>query len=135
VRTKIASHRRELEKLLPTRPISGMIFAVNGEIQVADLMGNPPLFADLKEKLLSAYILEALEHQIDPNAPKLEKKAGKAFMDDAMAAPAIGNKGSLGTKGVQKESADSVSNETIDLGTNKKVRSTYINKKKKMMYK
>lgn len=130
VRRQIASHRSELEKLLPSRPISGMIFAVNGEIQVADLMGNPPLFADLKEKLLSAYILEALEHQVDPKAPKLGKKAGKAFMDEAMAAPEVNSKASLGTRGVQKENAESVSNETTDLETDKKVRSTYIKKKR-----
>lgn len=131
VRKKIATYRGELDKLLPSRPISGMIFAINGEIQVADLLDNPLLFGSLREKLLSAYILEAIEHQVDPNARRIDKKIGKSFVDDAEAAPSSEGIGGLGTRGVKKESKDTIGNETWDLQTGKTVRRTYINKKKK----
>lgn len=68
VRRKSAHYRRELERLLPSAPVAGVVFAVNGEVQVADLFGDAALFGQLQEKLLSAYILEALEHDVDPDA-------------------------------------------------------------------
>jgi hypothetical protein len=131
LRKKIAGYRTSLEALLPAKPIAGAIFAINGEIQVADVFDNPKLFGSLKEKLLSAYILEALEHQIDADAPKLEKGKAKKFLDDAQAAPSSKPRKSIRATSYEKENDDAKGVETVDDATGKRVRSTYINKKKK----
>lgn len=130
VRQRIAGYRSELEKLLPTAPIAGVIFAINGEIQVADLFGNPELFGALREKLLSAYILEALEHDVDADAKPLAKSVGAGFVEDAKKAPTQGKLKSLRGVTTRKESDAALSSEVVDELDGAPVRSTYINKKK-----
>jgi hypothetical protein len=131
IRSRIAGYRSDLAKQLPSRPMSGVIFAINGEIQVADLFENSALFGDLSEKLLSAYILSALEQQIDPSAPKLEKGKAAKFLDDARDAPSVESKKSGRATNYKKDTADAYGSDTVDSATGKSVRSTYINKKKK----
>ena len=36
--------------------LAGVVFAINGDIRVADLFGNPLLFGKLQNKLLTAYV-------------------------------------------------------------------------------
>ncbi len=131
LRGRISGYRTELAKLLPSKPMIGVIFAINGDIQVADLFENPDLFSDLSDKLLSSYILEALEHQVDRNAPKLAKTKAAKFVDDAQSSNSVSSKKSGRATNYKKDTEDALGNETFDDATGKKVRSTYINKKKK----
>lgn len=127
VRAKIAPYRERIVKLLPgDKRLAGLIFAINGKIRVADLFGNPVLFGDVREKLLSAYILEALGQQVDRNAAPISAKAAKGFIDAGrkakrMAAPSSGR-----SQNYKFEDNQLVGGETVDKG--KKVRETYMSK-------
>lgn len=130
VRGQIAHYRRALEQLLPSAPSTGYIFAINGQIQVADVFNNPLLFADLREKLLSSYILEALEHQVDAKAKPLPKAAAAKFVGDSRAAPASKSTVNGKARSVQKEDATHLGSETYDQDNGESIRSSYINKAK-----
>jgi hypothetical protein len=127
VRGKIAPYREHIVKLLPgDKRLAGMIFAINGKIRVADLFGNPVLFGDVRDKLLSAYILEALGQQVDRSAAPISAKAAKGFIDAGrkakrMAAPSSGR-----SKNYKFEDKQLVGGETTDNGA--KVRETYMSK-------
>ena len=114
LRRRVAHHRAEVLRQLPDARLSGFVFAINGEVRVADLFTNPLLFSDLQEKLLSAYILEALEQQVRPGAKKMDKAGAKAFYDDAKAAPRVGSKASGNAINVKKKKKGMVGTETTD---------------------
>ena len=93
VRKRIAKFRNEIYSRLPQdSQMAGFVFAVNGKIRVADLFGNPVLFSDLREKLVSSYILEALEHEVDKAAPNVSVGAAKGFMQNGRGAKRGGQK-------------------------------------------
>lgn len=120
LRRRVASHRQELVRQLPDARLSGFVFAVNDEVRVADMFTNPLLFADLQEKLLSAYILEALEQQAPPPSQRakagkeFDKAKAKAFYEDAKAAPQVGNKTSGDAVTFKKKKKGMVGTETKD---------------------
>jgi hypothetical protein len=127
VRAKIAPYREEILKLLPKdAQLAGLIFAINGKIRVADLFGNPVLFADLKSKLLSAYILEALDQQVIKNAPTLNAAAAEHFVGKARQLKKVKQSSSGRSINYKLEDKDQIGSETVDQGTGKKVRETYI---------
>lgn len=129
VRKKIRPYVRELEARLPRdERLAGLVFGVNGKIHVADIFGNPVLFTDLSDKLLSAYVLEALGHQVDKRAKPVSSKAAEAFIGKGRKSKARGVKRSGRADNVKKESADFIGNETIDAESKKTVRETYIGK-------
>lgn len=130
LRRRIKTYREELERRLPSQAMTGFIFAINGTIQVADVFNNPLLFPDLREKLLSAYILEALEHQVDRNAKPLPATAAAKFVEEGKNAPP--KKAVLNGKArsVQKDDPTHLGTETYDEDAKQAVRSSYINKAK-----
>lgn len=131
VRARIARYRRQLAARLPADlKVAGMVFAINGEIRVADLLGNPVLFSDLKDKLLSAYILEALGQQVVRNARPVSKGAARRFLRDARKARKYKLKGAGQSDNYRRESSNVIGAETVDKKTGKMVRETYIRKKR-----
>ncbi len=126
VRRQIANYRGELRKLLPKDgTLAGFVFGINGQIRVADLFGNPPLLADLQDKLLSAYILEALEHEVAPDAQPVQKDAAEQFFDTARKAPRQAPKRSGRAKVWKKRGKGFVGSETLDEATGSPVRESY----------
>lgn len=127
LRKRIKKHREHiLGKLGDDPQLAGFVFAINGKIRAADLFGNPVLFADLRDKLVSAYVLEALEHQVDPNAPKLRSGKAKAFFDGARAAPKGPATKSGRATNYKKRLKGVTGAETVDDETKDMVRETYI---------
>lgn len=129
VRAKIAPYRRKIAGLMPKNiKLAGVVFAINGRIRVADLFGNPVLFKDLQDKLLSAYVLEALGEQVDRRARPVSKAAAKAWLGKARKAKKVRYKKQGRSVNFKKETPNSIGNETMDQGTGKTVRETYISK-------
>jgi hypothetical protein len=131
LRNKIGPYRRQLVSKLPAGvQIAGIVFAINGQIRVADLFGNPLLFAALRDKLLSAYILEALDHQVVRNAPAVSRKSAKDWLDKARRVKKRRGKKSGRAVNYDMEDQNTIGSETVDPKAGIKVRETYINKKK-----
>ncbi len=132
VRERIARHRAAIKAMLPRGRLAGFVFAVNGEVRVADLFGNPVLLDALSDKLISAYVLEALEEPTDAAARPLEAKAAAAFVTSGKKA-ATTRQVTVGTSAnTVKESDDVIANESKDLGNGGQgTRSTYVAKKKR----
>jgi hypothetical protein len=129
VRAKLAPYRAQIAKMLPRNlKLAGVVFAINGDIRVADLFGNPLLFDKLQDKLLSAYILEALGEQVNRNAPALTKGAAKSWLGKARKAPKMKLKAQGRSINYKKEAPDVIGNEAYDNGTGQTVRETYIKK-------
>ncbi|MBW2734928.1 MAG: hypothetical protein JRH20_21300 [Deltaproteobacteria bacterium] len=129
LRKKIAPYRRRLLALLPKdMRLAGMVFAINGKIRVADLFGNPLLFDGLKEKLLSAYVLEALGNQVKRNARPLSTKAAARWLSKRRKAKHKRVKNSGRAINYDKESAEAVGRKTVDRKTGKMLRESYIAK-------
>lgn len=132
LRSKIAPYRKALlDKLPGEMRLAGLIVAVNGRIRVADLFGNPVLFVKLRDKLLSAYILEALEEQVDPNAPVLSKSKAQKWLHKARGAKKRLRKKAGRAQIYRNETDESVGSETVDSKGGKTVRETYIIKQNK----
>jgi hypothetical protein len=133
VRAKIAPYRERIVKMLPggDKRVAGLIFAINGKIRVADLFGNPVLFGDVRDKVLSAYILEALGQQVVRDAAPMTVNAAKGFIAKGRS----GKRVLLQKQGRSKSykfdydaSNPMVGGETVDEGNGQKVRETYIGK-------
>lgn len=131
LRDKIAKHRDALKKELPKGRLAGFVFAVNGDVRIADLFGNPVLLDELQDKLLSAYILEALEEDVDPNAKPLSPKAAEAFIESAQAAPVSATKSAGRAENTTRENDEVIMNQSKDTATGVGTRGTYMKKKKK----
>ncbi len=129
VRSQIAPYRAELVRALPADArLAGLLMAINGRIRVADIFGNPTLFSDVRDKLLSAYILEALGQQVLPGAPRLSPAAAKDFVEEGRKAKGV-QYGKGGRSVVYKKGTNKlVGSETIDEGSGQKVRETYMSK-------
>jgi hypothetical protein len=132
VRKQIAPYRDEIVKLLPKEmKMAGMVFAINGKIRVADLFNNPVLFGDVRDKLLSAYLLEALGQRVDPHARPLSSKAAKGFFDEVRKGKGMKMKGASGRSiNYKKDLPNAIGSDTIDAETGEKVRESYIGKQK-----
>ncbi len=104
---------------------------MNGEVRIADLFGNPVLLDALQDKLLSAYILEALERDVDPDAKPLATDAAQTFVESATSAATTGQRKVGRSQNVTKESADVIANESKDSDTGRGTRGTYVLKKRK----
>ena len=128
LRTKIKKYRDEIARKLPDTQLVGFVFAVNGKTRVADLFSNPLLFSDLQEKLLSAYILEALEDQVDKNAPKFSKRKAKGFYEKSKAAPSTSSKKSGSSRNYKKDSKTSIGTQAVDEDTGESVKESYFAK-------
>ena len=108
------------------RRLVGFVIAINGKTHVADSFGNPLLYAQLEDKLLSAYILEGIEHQIDPNAPAYDKSTASKFFKGAQKVPKGAYKKSAGTRNYLKRKKGMVGNETVDEESGQVLRETYL---------
>jgi len=129
VRAKVAPYRAQITKMLPSNlELAGIVFAINGKIRVADLFGNPVLFRSLQDKLLSAYILEALGEQVDRNAPALSKGKAQDWLYKARQAKKVRYKSQGRSVNYKKETPNAIGAETEDQATGKTVRETYISK-------
>ena len=117
VRAKIAPYRNRLMGLLPPGiPLAGMVFAINGKIQVADLFGNPPLFGKLTPKLLSAYILEALGQEVVAGALPVSTKGAKSFIRRARSGKKVRIMGKSSGRAInyKREAKGIVGTEAVD---------------------
>ncbi len=132
VRKQIAPYRDEIVKLLPKEmKMAGMVFAINGKIRVADLFNNPVLFGDVRDKLLSAYLLEALGQKVERNAPPLSAKAAKGFFDEVRKGKGMKMKGASGRSvNYKKDLPNAIGADTVDAETGQTVRESYIGKQK-----
>lgn len=128
LREKIAYYRDHIRRQLPDSSLVGFVFAVNGRTRVADLFANPVLLSDLQDKLLSAYILEALEDQLDKRAPKFGKAKAKKFYEDSKNAPEVSNKVSGRSRTRKKASNDVLGTEAVDEDTGQTVKESYFAK-------
>lgn len=129
LRGRIEPYRRELlSRLGAGEQLAGVIFAVNGQIRVADLFGNPVLFSELKDKLLSSYILEGLGQREDLSAPPLSRAAAADWLGKARAAKKAGGKAAGRAMTFSKDSAEAIGSETNDPMQAAPVRETYIRK-------
>ena len=129
VRKKIRPYVRQLKARLPkTERLAGLVFGINGKIHVADIFGNPILFDDLSDKLLSAYVLEALGHQVDRDARPVSSDAAESFIGKARKSEAKSVKKSGRARNVSKETPEMIGSETVDEKSKKTVRETYIGK-------
>lgn len=126
LRERIAKYRGELARQLPDAPLTGLVFAINGKTRVADLFGNPLLFADLQEKLLSAYVLEAIEHQVDPNAPKFDAAKAEGFYKRGSGAKETSSKVSGRSKSYKKKGKGVVGTTTVDQKSGRTLKESYI---------
>lgn len=132
LRERIAQHRAAIKGMLPRGRLAGFVFAVNGEVRVADLFGNPVLLDELADKLISAYVLEAVEEPTRADAAPLQANAAKAFVTSGKQA-ATKREVTVGTSAnTIKESDEVIANESKDLGSGGLgTRSTYVAKKKR----
>ena len=129
VRKKVRPYVKELASKLPAdRRLAGLVFGINGKIHVADIFGNPVLFGDLSEKLLSAYVLEALGHQVVRDARPVSRKAAGQFVGKGRKAKGKKVTKSGRAKSIAKEETDFIGAETVDDETGETVRETYIGK-------
>lgn len=127
LRKKIKPYIRQLKARLPRdERLAGLVFGINGKIHVADIFGNPVLFHDLEDKLLSAYVLEALGHQVDKDAKPVSSTAAKDFIGKARKARPKRTGKSGRAKNLAKETPELIGNETVDEKSKKTVRETYI---------
>jgi hypothetical protein len=126
LRAKIDPYRKQLTGMLPKDlTLSGFVLAINGDIRVADLFGNPVLFGDLQGKLLSSYILEALGQQENLNAPPVSPAAAQSFVGKARAAKKDAGKASGGAMNYKMEDQELIGSETIDSRSGGSVRESY----------
>jgi hypothetical protein len=129
VRKKIKPYIKQLRARLPRdEKLAGLVFGVNGKIHVADIFGNPVLFRDLEEKLLSAYVLEALGHQVDRDAKPVSAGGARNFIGKVRRAKVKGTKASGDAENIAKEEDDFIGNETVDSRSKKTVRESYLAK-------
>ena len=128
VRAKIAPYRKKLLKMLPPNAqLAGVVFAINGKIQVADLFGNPQLFSKLRDKLMSAYILEALGQKVIANAPAVSADRAKGFYYKARGAKKRRIKGKSSGRAInyRRKSKGVIGVEAVDKQSGKKLRESY----------
>ncbi|MBI4814745.1 MAG: hypothetical protein HY791_00725 [Deltaproteobacteria bacterium] len=128
LRKRVAHHVSAVITQLPKdERLAGFVFGINGQIEVADLFGNPVLFGDLREKLVSSYVLAALEKSEDAaSAKKLDKAGAEKFLGKARA----GNKDAPSSSGrakvYKKKAIGSIGTETVDEGSGKTLKESYL---------
>lgn len=128
VRAKISPYRKKLLTMLPPNTkLAGVVFAINGKIQVADLFGNPLLFGKLRDKLLSAYILEALGQKVVANAPAVSVDRAKGFLRKARRGKKqrIQGKSSGRAVNYRRKAKGVIGVEAVDQKSGKKLRESY----------
>ncbi|MBI5542363.1 MAG: hypothetical protein HY901_00625 [Deltaproteobacteria bacterium] len=96
VRRRIKGYLDELQAKIPrSEKLIGLAVAINGELELVDVFDSPKLYAKLERKLLTSYVLAALERQPGSvaKAKAYEQKAkalGKANVDKLLK-PSAGN--------------------------------------------
>lgn len=132
LREKIAKHRGAIKGMLPRGRLAGFVFAVNGEVRVADLFGNPVLLDELADKLISAYVLEALEEHTDAAAAPMSTAAAAQFVASGKKAATKREVTVGASANTVKENDEVIANESKDLANGGLgTRSTYVAKKKR----
>ena len=129
VRKKVQPYVRQLiDKMPADKQLAGLVFGVNGKIHVADIFGNPVLFGALENKLLSAYVLEALGHQVVRDARPVSSKQAETFVGKGRKTSSKKATKSGRATSYSKETDDLIGAETVDEATGETVRETYIGK-------
>lgn len=78
VRKRIKGYLDELQGKLPkSERLAGLGVAINGELELVDVFDSPLLYAKLERKLLTSYVLAALERQ-PGSAEKARRYEAKA---------------------------------------------------------
>jgi hypothetical protein len=127
VRKKVKPYIKALRSKLPKdEQLAGLVFGINGKIHVADIFGNPVLFDDLSDKLLSAYVLEALGHKISKNHAPVSSDAADAFITKGRKAKPKRVKKSGRAKNIGKEEVDFIGAETVDEDDGETIRESYM---------
>jgi hypothetical protein len=81
----VQTYSKNLSPLLDgKKDVVGFAFAINGQINSADIFASSALFRKLWPKLLEATVIEAIaEHQKGKRFPQVRADAVQAFMHDA----------------------------------------------------
>ncbi len=107
VRDGVEGYLRALEPLLRTHPDAvGYAFAINGELNSAELYGSPALFRELWPKLIRASAVEALAERqagVPHTPPPLE--AVRAFLERADEGAVTEKPALAGTRSVGRETS------------------------------
>jgi len=113
VERKIQSYLNAMEKGLNDDDIVGMIMALNGEVICVDIFANPKFFSKVKEKLLKAYVLDAISTDItSKNTPGKEDIL--AFFDELKVAKTEELKKYKANCNYELESDELIGNESRD---------------------
>jgi len=129
VRKKVKPYIKALKAKLPKdTQLAGLVFGINGKIHVADIFGNPLLFQDLSDKLLSAYVLEALSHETVKNKAPVSSDAAKKFITKGRRAKTKRTRKSGSATNIGKETPDFIGVETIDEDSAETIRESYMSK-------
>ncbi|MGB3340936.1 MAG: DUF6569 family protein [bacterium] len=91
----------------------GMIMALNGEVVCVDIFANPKFFAEIKEKLLKAYVLDAISTE-EKNTKIASKKEILAFFDELKDAKTAELKKYSANCNTELESDELIGNESRD---------------------
>ncbi len=114
VRDGVEGYLRALEPLLRTHPDAvGYAFAINGELNSAELYGSPALFRELWPKLIRASAVEALAERqagVPHTPPPLE--AVRAFLERADEGAVTEKPALAGTRSVGRETSSRLVIET-----------------------
>ena len=91
----------------------GMIMALNGEVVCVDIFANPKFFAEIKDKLLKAYVLDAISTE-EKNTKIASKKEILAFFNELKEAKTAELKKYSANCNTELESDELIGNESRD---------------------
>ena len=118
-----AVKRRYLDKLSPIlngqTDVIGFVYAINGEINSAEVYNNKNLFRALWPKLLDAAVTEAVtEYRTDGHFKPVQAEDVKAFFETAVSGAVKGHEVWKTTQVNTYSTPTTVLFETLDLGAN-----------------
>jgi hypothetical protein len=102
-----------VKKGLADNKMVGMIMALNGEVVCVDIFNNPKFFQEVKEKLLKAYVLDAISAtQTSTSVPS--KDDILSFFEELQTAQSQELKKYEANRNVEYESPSMIGNESRD---------------------
>jgi hypothetical protein len=102
-----------MNKGLQHENMVGLIMALNGEVVCVDIFMNPAFFAQVKEKLLKAYVLDAISAD-ETDAKPAGKQEIISFFDELSRVQRAELKGYIHNSNVELESERIIGNESRD---------------------
>ena len=118
LQAKVQAHVARLEKCIADKPDAiGVVIAINGNIEGADVYGSAALFRKMWPKLIRAAAVDAIvENQPGRKYELVEKDEIVAFLTAGSQGKPIRTEVNRGTDVLRRENETSVSLETRDVG-------------------